>query len=89
MQTTNETREKEAILTVYENMKRIIGNPGEQKFVDKIRLKLKEKLFPEQVRKLIEAELSAIETEGSHDISRKKHYVTLLTEYPFRVLAKE
>ena len=89
VQTTNETREKEAILTVYENMKRIIGNPGEQKFVDKIRLKLKEKLFPEQVRKLIEAELSAIETEGSHDISRKKHYVTLLTEYPFGVLAKE
>lgn len=46
VQTTTETREKEAILTVYENMKRIIGNPGEQKFVDKIRLKLKEKLFP-------------------------------------------
>lgn len=46
MQTTTETREKEAIATVYENMKRIIGNPGEQKFVDKIRLKLKEKHFP-------------------------------------------
>lgn len=53
MQTNTETREKEAINTVYDNMKRIIGNPGEQKYVDKIRLKLKEKVFPEQVRKLI------------------------------------
>ena len=41
-----ETREKEAFEAVYENMKRIIGNPGEQKFVDKIRLKLKEKVYP-------------------------------------------
>jgi hypothetical protein len=36
-------------------MKRLVGNPGEQKFVDKIRLKLKQRSYPEQVRKLIEA----------------------------------
>jgi ATP-dependent Lon protease len=89
VRTSPEMREKEAISTVYENMKRIIGNPGEQKFVDKIRLKLKERVYPEQVRKLIEAELSAIETEGSHDVSRKKHYVNLMVDYPFGVLAKE
>jgi len=46
VQTNNESREKEAITTVYENMKRIIGNPGEQKFVDKIKLKLKERVYP-------------------------------------------
>lgn len=41
--------------TVYENMKRIVGNPGEQKYVDKIRQKLKERNYPEVVRKLIES----------------------------------
>ena len=41
--------------TVYENMKRIVGNPGEQKYVDKIRLKLKVREYPEAVRKLVES----------------------------------
>jgi len=43
-------------------MKRLVGNPGEQKFVDKIRGKLKKKQYPESVAKLIETELLSIET---------------------------
>lgn len=50
-----EDRKKEALYTVYENMKRIVGNPGEQKYVDKIRQKLKERNYPDYVRKLIES----------------------------------
>ena len=49
---------------------------------------MKERVYPESVAKLIEAELISIETEGSHDLSRKKHYVTLLTEYPFGILSQ-
>jgi ATP-dependent Lon protease len=30
-----------------------------------------------------------LESEGGHDISRKKHYINLLSDYPFGVLAKE
>ena len=77
------------MFTIYEEMKRLVGNPGEQKFVDKIRNKLKKKNYPENVAKLIEAELLAIETEGGHDASRKKHYVTLLSEYPWGVRTEE
>ena len=75
--------------TVYENMKRIVGNTGEQKYIDKVRLKLKERQYPEHVRKLIESELINLESEGTHDVSRKKHYINLLSDYPFGVLAKE
>lgn len=57
--------------------------------MDKIRQKLKDRHYPENIAKLVEAELLSIETEGSHDLSRKKHYVTLLTDYPFGVLAPE
>lgn len=70
-------------------MKRIVGNTGEQKYIDKVRLKLKERQYPEHVRKLIESELINLESEGTHDVSRKKHYINLLSDYPFGVLAKE
>ena len=59
-QAAPEARQKEAVYTVYEEMKRLVGNPGEQKFVDKIRQKLKERSYPESVAKLIEAELVSI-----------------------------
>ena len=30
-----------------------------------------------------------LESEGYHDVSRKKHYINLLSEYPFGIIAKE
>ena len=30
-----------------------------------------------------------LEVEGSHDVSRKKHFINLLVDYPFGVLSKE
>lgn len=59
-QAAPESRHKEAVFTIYEQMKRLVGNPGEQKFVDGIRQKLKERTYPESVAKLIEAELISI-----------------------------
>jgi hypothetical protein len=49
----SKVRPREALHTVYENMKRIVGNPGEQKYIDKIRQKLRERNYPEAVRKLV------------------------------------
>lgn len=49
----SKVRQREALYTVYENMKRIVGNPGEQKYIDKIRQKLRERTYPEAVRKLV------------------------------------
>lgn len=43
-------------------MKRLVGNAGEEAFVAKIRNKLKKNNYPENIAKLIEAELLAIET---------------------------
>ena len=88
-QANMEERQKEAVETVYDTMKRMVGNPGEQKYVDKIKLKLKERKYPEHIKKLIEAELSNLETEGNHDVSRKKHYINLLSDYPFGVISPE
>ena len=88
-QVSMEYRQKEAVETVYETMKKMVGNPGEQKYIDKIKLKLKERTYPAHIKKLIEAELSNIETEGTHDLSRKKHYINLLSDYPFGVTTPE
>ena len=41
-----EQREKDAVFTIYEQMKKLVGNPGEQEFVDKIRQKLKKRSYP-------------------------------------------
>lgn len=66
---------KETLKNVYEHMQNILGQGGQNKYVNKIKKKLSEGKYPQHVRKAIECELQNIQDlgDGNPEVNRKKY----------------
>ncbi len=62
---------------MYEHMQNMLGQGGENKYVNKIKRKLAEGKYPEHVRQAIEAELQNILDlgDGNPEINKKKYFL--------------